>query len=252
MRRAVLAFLAVVTLVAGLTSASSSASSVAAAPSPRMCTDLASNALTVEVLGDSIGAGTPGASNNNRRWQTRLSGQIPGSAVWNGAVPGSIVRDYLPGGRYRFHSEFTMNVKPSLVILVFRVNDQWQSTADPAGYSPAVFKAQMLQLVNEIRAASPSTTVMISIAPWILDTRIDSGTYGQWDYIVALWDVYIATGAIWMDWMRFMPKQGEPNDQGLLIYDLTHPSDTGQAVIAAHTYEAISSYCLGVRSASLV
>jgi lysophospholipase L1-like esterase len=212
-----------------------------------MCADLAASTFTAEVLGDSIGAGTPGASSNARRWQSRVAQWLPaGSSIWNGAVPGSQVRDYLAGGQYRFHTEFTMAVKPSLVVLVFRANDQWMSTAYPAEYSPAVFQAQMLELIGEIRTASPNTTVMVAVAPWILDARIDSGTYNQWHYIVALWNAYVATGSIWMDWMRMMPKAGEPNDQGLLTYDLVHPSDTGQAVIAAHTYEAIASYCLGV------
>jgi lysophospholipase L1-like esterase len=220
---------------------------VAASSVPRMCADLTASTFTAEVLGDSIGAGTPGASTDSRRWQSRVAQWLPaGSSIWNGAVPGSLVRDYLDGGRYRYHTEFTMAVKPSLVILVFRANDQWMSTEQPAEYSPAVFEAQMLQLVNEIRTASPTTTVMVAVAPWILDTRIDAATYNQWHYIVALWNVYVETDSIWMDWMRMMPKAGEPNDQGLLLYDLVHPSDTGQAVIAAHVYEAIASYCQGV------
>lgn len=248
MRRAAAALLAVLIFAASLTPATSAR--VAASPSPRLCTDLTGGALTVEVLGDSIGAGIPGATTNSRRWQTRLWEAIPGpnSAVWNGAVAGSVVRDYLPGGRYRFHTDFTLAVKPSLVILVFRANDQWWSAADPSGYSPAVFKSQLLQLIREIHAASPNTTVMIGVAPWILDTRIDSGPYNQWDFIVALWDVYKATGAIWMDWMRFHAKAGESNDQGLLTGDLSHPSDTGQAVMAAHAFEAITFYCQGLRS----
>lgn len=238
----------IVPTLIGLLLAASLTSATAAAAPPRMCSDLTSGPFTVEVLGDSVGAGTPGASNNSRRWQTRLSSQLPaGNSVWNGAVPGAQVRDYLSGGQYRYHTQFTLNVKPSLVILVFRINDQWMSKEQPVAYSPTVFQAQMLQLVGEIQAASPSTTVMLGVAPWVLDTRIDTGPYGQWDFIVALWNVYVSTGAVWMDWMRMLPKQGQPNDEGLLTYDLVHPSDTGQAVIAAHTYEAISSYCRGVQ-----
>lgn len=241
--RALAAVLATGLLAASLTSAAS------ATPSPRMCSDLAAGTFTAEVLGDSIGAGIPGASSNSRRWQTRVAQWLPaGSAIWNGAVAGSSVRDYLPGGRYRFHTDFTLAVKPSMVILVFRTNDQWGSIPDPAGYSPTVFKQQLLQLIGEIRAASPNTTFMITAVPWILDTRLDSGTYHQWDYIVALWDVYVATGGIWMDWMRMMPKAGEPNDQGLLLNDLTHPSDTGQAVMAAGAYQVFDSYCQGAQS----
>jgi lysophospholipase L1-like esterase len=222
---------------------------VAASTVPRMCTDLADGLFTAETLGDSIGAGRPGASTDSRRWQSRVAQWLPaGSAMWNGAVPGSLVRDYLPDGRYRYHTEFTLAVKPSLVILVFRANDQTMSTEQPAEYSPAVFQSQMLQLVNEIRTASPTSTIMVAVAPWILDTRIDSGTYNQWDYIVALWNIHIATGAVWMDWMRMLPKAGQPNDEGLLTYDLVHPSDTGQAVVAAHVFEWITSYCLGATS----
>lgn len=212
---------------------------------PRLCADLAAGQFTVENLGDSVATGY--GVRAGHAWVEYLQQALPaGSAVWQGAVSGSVVGDYLPGGAYRYHVDFTKAVKPTLVIMNWRINDQWLSIEHASeGYTPATFKARYLQLINDIRLASPATTIMIAVSPWILDSRIDAGTYTQWDYINALWEVKVATGSMWMDWMRFMPRLGGDNAAGLLLYDLGHPSEAGQSVLAAHTYERIASYCLG-------
>lgn len=224
------------------------ASSVANQPVPRLCADYAAGTLTVEILGDSVAAGY--GVTESKRWPNQLATQLPtGSAVWNGAVSGSLVGDYLPGGQYYFHTQFAKTFAPSLVIMNWRINDQWMSVENSAqGYTPATFKARYQQVIDDIRLASPTTTFMVAVSPWILDTRIDAATYKQWDYINALWELKVANNAVWMDWMRFMPKAGQTNSAGLLLYDLGHPSESGQSVLAAHTYERIASFCQGALS----
>lgn len=215
---------------------------------PRLCADYTAGQVTVEILGNSVAAGY--GVTESKRWANQLARQLPGpnSAVWQGAVSGSLVGDYLPGGKYHFHTAFTKNAKPSLLVVNFRINDQWMSIEHAnEGYTPTTFKARYQALLDEIRAASPTTTIMIAVSPWVLDTRIDAGRWSQWDYINILWDLRVQYGAIWVDLMRFMPRDTE-DTAGLMLGDRSHPSEAGQSVIAAHFYERIAAYCQGVLS----
>lgn len=201
----------------------------------RLCTDYDNGRVTIEVLGDSVAAGYNVPA--GERWFERVGAQLPGpnSAVWNGAVSGSKTQDYVPGAPYNFHVQFAGAVKPSLVILNWRINDQWWSKQDPTNYNPGTMKAQYRQILNQIRAASPTTQIMIAVSPWVMDTRIDDGTYNQWHYIVALWELKQEYNAVWMDWMRFT--------SGMLQGDLGHPTSAGNAVMAAQVFEVIRSSC---------
>jgi lysophospholipase L1-like esterase len=232
--------------LAALALVCSSAVNVAAETPSRLCSDYRAGTFTVENLGDSVAAGygVPDGS----RWFELLGRQLPsGSAVWNGAVSGSVVGDYLPGGAYRFHVEFVKAVKPTVVIMNWRINDQWMSIEHEAdGYSLSSFTVKYHQLLSEIRAASPNTTIILAVSPWVLDTRLDSGRYSQWDFINALWELKTDFNTDWSDWTRFMPKAGESNSAGMLQYDLGHPSLVAQPLIAAHVFEHFASYCRGV------
>jgi acyl-CoA thioesterase I len=243
--------LATALLLASAPALTSSNTETNARQTPRLCADLAAGQFTVEVLGDSIAAGYGVAE--PKRWANQFARQLPGpnSAVWQGAVSGSLVGDYLPGGPYYFHVQFAKAVKPTLLLVNWRVNDQWMSVEHAAdGHTPAAFKARYRAVLDEIRAASPTTTIMIAVSPWILDTRIDAATYNQWDYINVLWELKVEYDAIWLDWMRFMPHFGESDTAGLLLYDRGHPSESGQSVLAAHPYERIASYCLGLEGST--
>ena len=235
-----LAVAGLLTLTALAGGASSSASNVVPT---RLCADLAQQHFTVEVLGDSIawGYGSP----DSKRWSNQLWDQLPpGSAVWNGAVSGSFVADYMPGGQYYFHTQFAKAVQPTLVIMNWRVNDQWMSIGHSAeGYTPAVFKSRYRQVLNELRTASPTTTLAIAVSPWLLDTRIDQGQYKQQDYIQVLRELRVEFDALWIDWTRFFPKAGQSDSAGLLMYDLGHPSQSGQSVMAGQTWEWLHGYC---------
>lgn len=234
--RLLAALAAVLVLVTGSTAGSVAAP---AAPSLRMCTDFARGTLTVENLGDSVasGHGVPQGAD----WASLLSRRLQ-APVWQGAVGGSTVNHYLPGGPLRYHIDFTMNVKPSLVIMNWRINDQWIGVED-ASYSPAEFKARYASILHDIRTAAPNTELMIAVSPWVLNSSLE-GRYSQWEYINKLRELKEEYGTIWMDWMPFMPPfvQHAPE---LLNGDGIHPSTAAQSVIAAHTYEKIVSYCEG-------
>lgn len=201
----------------------------------RLCTDWAAGHVTMEVLGDSVAAGYGVAA--GERWFERVAAQLPGpsSAVWNGAVSGSKAADYVPGAAYNFHVQFAGSVAPTLVVLNWRINDQWWSKQASATFNPTTFKAQYRLIMDQIHAASPTTQFVIAVSPWVMDTRLDAGTFSQWDYIVALWDLKEEYGAVWMDWMRFT--------SGLLQADQGHPTSAGNAVMAAQVFEYIRSSC---------
>ena len=222
-----------------------SATAVQALPAPRLCADYAVGHVTLEVMGDSIAYGY--GVDAGTRWTSQLASVLPGpsSAVWNGAISGSSVEDYTATGPYHFHVDFTKNAKPSVVLMNWRVNDQWKSKVYPS-QNPTAFKAQYRQVLDEIHAASPDTMFAFAVSPWVLDTRLDDGPYNQWDYIVAVWQLKDEYHGMWVDWMRFMPKAGQSNSVGLLQSDLTHPTAAAQSVLAATTFEQLRSYCDGV------
>jgi len=244
-RRALLAIAA--TVIACIPAAAAPTLASDTAPRSRLCADYAAGQLTVEVLGDSIAAGY--GVDEPQRWANQLARQLPGpnSAVWQGAVSGSLVGDYRPGGPYYFHVQFTKQVRPSVVLINFRINDQWMSLEHANdGYTPTTFKIRYQALIDEIRTASPTTTIIVAVSPWVLDTRLDAGRWSQWDYINILWELKEANGLRWLDWMRFMPRGN--NAAGLMQPDLSHPSAAAQSAIAAHTYEHLAAYCEGVLS----
>lgn len=231
--RSLLAAASTLALMAGTLAAGTL--SAEAQPANRLCADWNAGYVTMEILGDSVAAGYGVAA--GERWYDRVGPLLPRpySAIWNGAVSGSKAADYVPGGPYNFHVQFTANVAPTLVILNWRINDQWLSRRDPATFNPTTFKAQYRQILDQIRASAPTTRIVIAVSPWVMDARLDDGPFNQWDYIAALQQLKNEYRAVWMDWMRFTG--------GLLQVDQGHPNSAGNAVMAAQVYEYIWSSC---------
>lgn len=234
--------LAVVLLLA-LLAPTAPAAAAAGTPAQRLCQDYLSGALTVEVLGDSIMYGS-GATSQERgwpylAWQAWARG---GGRLWVGAVPGSVASDYLPGGIYYAHTEFTRAVRPTVVILDWRINEQylWEWNR-PRAASPAQLTVNIIALVEHIRQTSPDTTVLIANPPHPLVS--DWARAIERQYIEALWSAKVATGALWLDLAQYFPQPGEPNPIGLMSPDQLHPGDPGQAVIAAAMHQRVHATC---------
>ncbi len=227
---------AILLLVTGVT-----ASQASIPQTSRFCSDWNAHTFTAEPLGDSVmaGHGVP----SSEAWFTRLASQLPpGSAVWNGAVGGSLLEHYMPGGQYYFHVQFVKAVKPTVVFMNWRLNEQAMSTEFP-GYSPADTKTKYLSIINDIKSASPNTTFVFTVSPWALDPRLDSGAYTQWDYIVALWQVKEQVGGLWLDWMRDVSRPGEPFNPDWMMPDLVHPTVKAQRPMAAGAFGLLDGYC---------
>jgi len=243
--------LAALTLAATIAAVPAAAPAArAAAPSSRLCADLAGGRVTMELLGDSVAAGYPGAPNPwDRWWSVFASALPPGSAVWNGAIPGSVLADYLPAhdgqpeGRYGFHTRFAAAVAPTVLAVNFRLNDQWSQV------SIAQWKANWRLLIDYVRADSPDTTMVFLVSPLALAPQNErAGPLKAADYIRALTELAVEVpGSLIVRWDQFMPTP--PTDwYGLLTYDLVHPSPAGQRLLAAQTYQALTSYCEGASS----
>lgn len=224
-------------LVTGITA--SQASSIP--QNGRFCSDWNAHTFTVENLGDSVAAGH--GVPTSEAWFTRVGSQLPpGSAVWNGAVGGSLMEHYMPGGQYYFHVQFVKNVKPTVVFMNWRLNEQAMATEFP-GYTPADTKAKYLSIINDIRSASPNTTFVIAVSPWALSSQLTTGTYTQWDYIFALWQAKEQSGALWLDWMRDVSRPGEAYNPDWMMPDLVHPTVRAQRPMAAGAFGLLDGYC---------
>jgi hypothetical protein len=114
-------------------------------------------------------------------WATELNGLMNESGrqvqIWTGAaIGGSRVSDYLPGGAYYNHTQFTAN-NPSLIIAGWDLNEY--ATQVP----PATFKSQYQQFINEIRRLSPTSSIMLVHSPWNI---LPSMPIPQWGYADAI------------------------------------------------------------------
>lgn len=229
-------------LVAILLLVTGAAATQAAIPqASRFCSDWNNGTFTVENLGDSVaeGYGVPGPE----KWYAKMGSQLPaGSAVWNGAVGASLLEHYMPGGAYYFHVEFAKAVKPTVVFMNWRLNEQAMST-EFAGYDPESTKNKYLSIINDIKSESPNTTFVIAVSPWAHDPGLDSGTYTQWDYIFALWQVKEQVGGLWLDLMRYVSSPGEAYNPDWTMPDLVHPTVRAQRPMAAAAFGLLDGYC---------
>lgn len=210
----------------------------------RLCDDYLGGWITVEALGDSIVWGS-GASSEGRRWVNRVGKVLEtnGGALWVGAMPGGTVVDYLPGGQHHAHTQFTRDVKPTLVLWNWRVNDQytWEHNL-PHGSSPAQLRDRYVQLATHIRQASPTTTIMIVNSPRIIAPGW--GTAVETQYIQAMWEAKtLIPSALWLDLALYSPTTEAGNDAGLMHPDGIHQGDAGHAMTAAAVHQRIHATC---------
>lgn len=205
----------------------------------RMCADYLNGWLTVEVIGDSILYGT------DPHWPGLLGRALrPGGAVWNGAGPGTVASDYLPGGGWSNHTEFIRAARPSVVVLGWRTNEQYlYEHGHPRGASPDQLRSNIVQLVQYFRQTTPDTTVIVVNAP----RPLRGWNYaGLADYIQALQAAKEQIGgSLWVDLAMDFPQNDQENNtaQGQIQADAVHPSAAGQSTIAAAVRGRINGTC---------
>lgn len=211
-----------------------------AAPLDRLCSDYLSRTIRVDVLGDSIMAGT-GASDQAHTWGAKLDRILGVGSVYQLARAGSSASDYLPGGKYYNLAWAAESRASTVVVMDWRLNEHdgyvWNI---PGGASPSQLYTNLVTLINRIRTASPTTTVLLVNPPIVFDGR-DINL--QREYVAWMWAAKDATNSLWLDLSLYFPATAEENDISLLGPDRVHPGNPGQAVIATAVHQRIHGTC---------
>lgn len=216
------------------------------------------NHADMAVLGDSESTGysTTGytAAANNQYQDTRYgwSSIIArnfhswyGTSTQNYSHGGAQVSDYLPGGTWPVTTGAVTDIsvkKPGLVFIMLGTNDQaW-------GVTPDTFKANLEQLVRNIRAVDSPAAIFI-IRPPEADFN---GTTGQHNPVYA-WSQYDFVGTVqalntgYIDTDMTMPPiptdLGSSTPSGLYSPTTGHPNDAGDISIASLTLGAMFTIC---------
>lgn len=234
--------LVLLVLLAHMLGASSTLAPNAAATSPleRLCSDYLARRITVDLLGDSIMAGT-GASDQFHTWAAKLERILGAGTVRQRAQAGSVTTDYLPGGQYYAQTWAVMATSPTVVVMDWRLNehDGWVWGL-PRGASPDQLRINLINLINHIHGSSPTTTVLLINPPIAFDGRdVDL----QRQYVDQMWLAKDATASLWLDLALYFPATAEEDDIGLLGPDRLHPANPGQAVIATAAHQRLHGTC---------
>lgn len=186
------------------------------ATAPPWCTDRSD----VAILGTSADTGyaTTGYSSPTDTfartrfgWATMFADDL--SATWattthNYAHNGALASDFLPGGRWPSTVGAVADMRsaaPSIVIIDLGGNELWSQV------DPAVFKANLGAIVDNIRAQRPDTVILFSI---YAELRWQPNEFGSvqkytWSqYAQAIYDTAVAKGTALMDLRQAVPPAG--------------------------------------------
>jgi lysophospholipase L1-like esterase len=216
-----------VTLVTGLTVAVSGAipsSADTSGPGSAWCT----THNNVAIIGTSAdtGYGTTGYPTDAQTYQPTpygwtfrfgqsLYGQW-GTTVQNYAHNGALASDYLPGGRWSSTTGATADItthQPDLVIIDLGGNEFYSQVP------PTTFATDLTTVVNNVKAAQPDATILMSIYAqllWTPNPYASTENY-TWDqYATQIYNTAVNEGVALVDMRQYVPPAG--------IADLPNPS----------------------------
>lgn len=165
-------------------------------------------------------------------WATKLADNL--HASWqtvtdNYAHNGARSADYLPGGRWASTTtaldQITTN-KPPLVLIDLGGNDYW------AQRDPAVFKSELGQIIDQIRAARPDVTILLSIYPelrWQPNEFASTKQYDWSAYTAAIFDTAVTKPTALLDLRQTFPAATDPvpTSPNVWAADGIHLNDAG-------------------------
>ena len=188
------------------------------------------NGSTITMLGSSTMTGTVGTT---RPWPTLLATAFAEQGVNvtldNKAMGGTVVADYLPGGRLHDRITALWADPPEVILLGTRTNDYH------AQLPHAEFERQYEQLVRSLPPAS--RRVLVNLA-WVKTTQ--TPTYDQRGYYDAIVRVAERTGNLQVLRLDlYVPVSDEAH---LYQDDNMHMNDAGQQVI----FTAVHSTIMGL------
>lgn len=182
---------------------------------------------TIAILGSSTMTGTVGTT---RPWPFLLAAafeeQGVGVTIDNKALGGSLVTDYLPGGRLHDRITALRANPPSLIILGTRTNEYH------AQMPHEEFERQYEALIKLL--PSSSRRILVNLA-WVKTDQ--TPTYSQHGYYDAIVRVARRTGDLPI--LRLDLVVPVSDEMGLYQADNLHMNDAGQQVIFAAMYSAI-------------
>lgn len=229
---------AVALLTVGATASFASPSSSAA---NRLCADIATNQVKIQIMGDSIMTES-GATEVGRGWPKQFKDYMA-TKNWtvytDKARAGSKAVDFTTTGQFASITSDVRLSNPTLVTLDWRTNEQWNSI------SPSDMRAAYLNIIDSIRSTSPSTAFIIINPPLMaLDDQGGIDNYTTWkqaEYISAMWDVKVQRNTMWLDLRPYFPTGGAYAAQ--LLPDGIHPSNFGHTVVAHSLTSTLLSSC---------
>lgn len=235
------AVLAVVTLVATAASANFAPTKQSSTAASRLCADIATNSVKMQIMGDSIMTDT-GATEVSRGWPKQFKDYMAtkGWTVYTDkAVAGSKAFQFTSTGPLASVTDSVRLSNPTLVTLNWRTNEQWNSI------SPTDMRNSYLSIIDTIRSSSPTTAFLIVNPPLMaLDDQGGIDNYTTWkqaDYIAAMMDVKAQRDTMWLDLRPYFPTAGSYANQ--LLPDGIHPSNFGHTVVAHSLTSALLNAC---------
>lgn len=212
---------AMASIVIGATLAlvpSANGASVAASVPGAWCAAYNAGTGVMDVMGDSIMEGLPESA---PRWHSSIwdwfkTQNKPGIQLWTGgAVGGSQVADFLPGGSLYGHTQFAIAYSPQLIVIGLGTN------AHLSGQSPAAFEAQYRQLLGLLPSGSTKLLVHGNWVSWNGFPR----AYDQRAYLEVLERISADTG-------NPLLRLSDKMDVGTYHYasDGVHASQAGEYV----------------------
>lgn len=165
-------------------------------------------------------------------WATKLSDNL--TAEWltvtdNYAHNGAMASDYLPGGRWSSTTGALGKIAatlPPLVLIDLGGNEYW-TQRDPAG-----LQTQLGQIVDQVRAARPEATVLLSIYPELQWRANEYASTKRWDwsaYGAAIYNTAVTKQTALVDLRQTIPAAADPvpTNPDVWTSDRIHLNDAG-------------------------
>jgi len=199
-----------------------------------LCTDVSD--LAIIGASDDTGYATTGYNNNDpvQGFQRTLYGWATGfaddahaswgSTTHNYARNGAQVSDYLPGGRFPLTTGAVADMNtyhPDLVMLDLGGNEYYNQI------NPAVFANNMATLVDNIRAGSPNTVILLSI---YAELQYPGKPTWDWNtYAGIIYNTAVTKGLPLIDMRQVIPYAGSTTRTSPDVWnaDKIHLNDAG-------------------------
>ncbi|WP_329072596.1 SGNH/GDSL hydrolase family protein [Amycolatopsis sp. NBC_01480] len=168
-------------------------------------------------------------------WTTKINLSLAsqwGTVTTNHSHNGAMAMDYLTGGRWPDTTAALADItttKPNLIIIDLGGNEFWSQV------TPSTFGANLTTVVNDVKAATPGATILLSIYPqlkWTPNPYAGTENY-TWDsYAQQIYNTAVNTQEALIDLRQYVPPAGNPNlpNPSPWTADNIHLNDAGNLI----------------------